>query len=222
MANTVERILQRPDAVQVSEQLRVALAEEAKRRQAFREWVDDSVKAEFINGETIYHSPAKQKHWATSGFLSRLLSIYVDSRQLGMVGVEKVMISLTRNDYEPDLVFFEKIKCDKFTKDQLFFPAPDLVVEILSPRTASKDRGIKKDDYAAHGIREYWIIDPDKEQVELYFLLENSTVYFEPYVLTRDEMIESRVLNGFKIPVRALFNVEANMQALQMLLPNNE
>ncbi len=83
MANTVERILQRPDAIQVAEQLQAALAEEVRRRRAFREWVDDSVKAEFINGETIYHSPAKQKHWATSGFLSRLLSIYVDSRQLG-------------------------------------------------------------------------------------------------------------------------------------------
>ena len=219
MANTVERILQRPDAIQVAEQLQAALAEEVRRRRAFREWVDDSVKAEFINGETIYHSPAKQKHWATSGFLSRLLSIYVDSRQLGMVGVEKVMISLTRNDYEPDLVFFEKSKSDKFTKDQLFFPAPDLVVEILSPRTASKDRGIKKDDYAAHGIREYWIIDPDREQVELYFLLENTTVYFEPYILTRDEIIESRVLGGFSIPVRALFYADANMQALQQLLP---
>ncbi len=53
MANTVERILQRPDAIQVAEQLQAALAEEVRRRRAFREWVDDSVKAEFINGETI-------------------------------------------------------------------------------------------------------------------------------------------------------------------------
>ena len=86
MANIVERILKRHDAIQIAEQLQAALAEEAGRRHAFREWVDDSVKAEFINGETIYHSPAKQKHWATSGFLARLLSIYVDSRQLVLSG----------------------------------------------------------------------------------------------------------------------------------------
>ncbi|MDZ4706383.1 MAG: Uma2 family endonuclease [Saprospiraceae bacterium] len=90
---------------------------------------------------------------------------------------------------------------------------------MLSPCTASKDRGIKKTEYAAHGIREFWIIDPDREQVELYFLLENTTVYFEPYVLTRDEIIESQVLSGFSIPVCALFYADVNMQALQALLP---
>lgn len=219
MANTVERILQRPDAIQVAEQLQAALAEEVRRRRAFREWVDDSVKAEFINGETIYHSPAKQKHLEVSRLLGGLLHTYTLIKGLGTVWSEKAMISLTRNDYEPDLVFFEKSKADKFTKDQLFFPAPDLVVEILSKRTASRDRGIKKTDYAAHGIREYWIIDPDRERVELYFLLENTTVYFEPYILTRDEIIESRVLSGFSIPVRALFYADSNMQALQTLLP---
>lgn len=218
MPNTVERILQRPDAVQVAEQLKAALAAETERRTAFRQWVDDSVKAEFINGETIYHSPAKKKHWLTSSLLSRLLSFYVDKQKCGIVGIEKVMISLTRNDYEPDIVFFTKSKADAFKKDQLFFPAPDFVVEILSKRTASKDRGIKKQDYAAHGIREYWIVDPDRERVEQYLIVGDSTTYFEPYIFTIDEEVESQVVTGFRIPVRALFDTEANVQALNTLM----
>lgn len=218
MSNTVERILQRPDAVQVAEQLKAALAAEAERRTAFRQWVDDSVKAEFINGETIYHSPAKKKHLEVSRLLGGLLNYYTLSKKLGTVWIEKAMISLTRNDYEPDIVFFTKSKADAFKKDQLLFPAPDFVVEILSKRTASKDRGIKKQDYAAHGIREYWIVDPDRERVEQYLIVGDSTTYFEPYLFTIDEEVESQVVTGFRIPVRALFDTEANVQALNTLM----
>jgi Uma2 family endonuclease len=189
---------------------------EAKRRHEFREWVDETMKAEFINGEIIVHSPVKKKHWQTSDFLSTLLSVYTKLKNLGAIGVEKVMIALTRNDYEPDIVFFKEEKAKKFEKNQMFFPAPDFVVEILSNKTASKDRGIKKQDYAAHGVREYWIIDAEKQQIEQFFLLEETDkVYFEPYLFAIDDEIESKVITGFKIPVRAVFEKDANAETLK-------
>lgn len=116
------------------------------------------------------------------------------------------MITLTRNDYEPDIVFFRSEQAALFQQDQLFFPAPDFVVEILSAKTANKDRGIKKQDYAAHGIWEYWIIDPDRQRIEQYLLLnEQDTTYFEPYTFTIDDDIRSMAIEGFKEPVRAIF-----------------
>lgn len=162
MKNTIRQILNKPDAPLILEELKDIMMKEAERRKEFREWIDDSMKAEFINGEVCMHSPAKRKHWHASMLLSRLLSFYCDFNKLGTIGVEKVMISLTRNDYEPDIVFFNAEKAADFTKDQLLFPAPDFVVEILSNRTATRDKGIKKQDYAAHGVREYWIIDADR------------------------------------------------------------
>ena len=48
--------------------------------------------------------------------------------------------------------------------------APDLVVEVLSPGTTLYDRGVKKDLYQAIGVKEYWIIDPDKKIIEVYLL----------------------------------------------------
>jgi Uma2 family endonuclease len=92
--------------------------------------------------------------------------------KLGWVGSEKVLISLTRNDYEPDLCFFDAATAAAFQPDQMRFPAPAFVVEVLSESIAAKDRGIKFDDYAAHGITEYWIIDPDTETVEQYRLAD--------------------------------------------------
>ena len=217
-ADTIQQIMKRPDAIQLAQALQSALEEEAKRRHAFRAWIDDRVKAEFINGETVYHSPAKKKHLEVSRLLGGLMHYFVLMHKLGLVWTEKAMIALSRNDYEPDIVFFGQSKVDTFTKDQILFPAPDLVVEILSKRTVARDRGIKKTDYAAHGIREYWLIDPDKERIERYNLLENEHVHFEPYVFTIDDIIESEVLHGFKVPVSAVFNEDSNVVALKQIM----
>lgn len=218
MENTIRQILNKPDAPLILEELKEILMKEAERRKEFREWIDDSMKAEFINGEVFMHSPSKHKHWQALNLLATLLSAYTRLHRLGTVGVEKVMISLTRNDYEPDIVFFNAEKAAGFTKDQLLFPAPDFVVEILSSRTATRDKGIKKQDYAAHGVREYWIIDADRQQVAQHFLLEGDMAYMEPYQYIIDDDIESRVIKGFRIPVRAIFEEEANVAALQVLV----
>ena len=219
ISQQAKQILNRPNALEQVRAMQAILEEEARKRHEFREWLDEDVKAEFINGEIVMHSPVKKRHWQASDFLSRLLSVYAGIHDLGQVGVEKVMIELTRNDYEPDICFFSKEKAAAFTDDQMLFPAPDLVVEILSKKTAKYDRGIKKEDYAAHGIREYWIIDPIKQIVEQYFLLDlHSETYFQPYIHRIDNDISSRVLEGFTIPVRAIFEQKANVETLKKLV----
>jgi Uma2 family endonuclease len=147
-----------------------------------------------------------------------VLSIYASFKKLGLVGTEKVMITLTRNDYEPDIVFFSSEKAGAFTDEQVLFPAPDFIVEILSKKTAVTDRGIKKDDYAAHGVSEYWIIDPVKQRIEQYILATGSSTYFPAKVHQYGDVIESTVIPGFSIPVRAAFEEEANLEAMQALM----
>ena len=215
----IQKILKKPDALQQAEFLTTALLEENKRRRAFYEWVDENMKAEFINGQIIIHSPVRIEHWRTSGFLNRLLSVYTGIKKIGETGVEKVMISLTRNDYEPDIVFFKKEKADLFTAGQVLFPAPDFVVEILSKKTALTDRTTKKEDYAAHGIGEYWIIDPQKQIIEQYLLIsETDTSYFKPYIYRIGDEISSRVIDGFTIPVQAVFDEGVNLKTLTQIM----
>jgi len=84
------------------------------------------------------------------------------------------MVELTRNDYEPDLCFWGKEKSAGFTDETMLHPAPDFVVEILSKKTAKTDRTTKFQDYADHGVPEYWIIDPRIKTVEQYWLSELS------------------------------------------------
>lgn len=218
MPEIIDKILARPDADRITESLHRALAEEKKRRLAFYKWITPSIKAEFINGEIQIPSPARLEHLNVIRLLSRLMSIHTDTKNLGIVLSEKAMISLGRNDYEPDIVFFKEEKVKGFTPDQMFFPAPDLVVEVLSKSTQKKDRGIKKEDYAAHGIPEYWIIDPIKQEIEQYLLTSpNDTIYFLPHKFSISEDIESKVIQGFTIPVLALFDAEVNVQTMKKL-----
>ncbi len=215
----VERIMRQTTAPLLVEQLKERIAEEHTRRLSFYAWVDEQTKAEFINGEVVVHSPVRRKHWKITDLLSSLLSIYVRLNKLGVIGTEKVMIALTRNDYEPDIVFFKAEKAAAFEEDQVLFPAPDFVVEVLSKKTQKIDRTTKKEDYAAHGIAEYWIIDPDKERIEQYLLLQpTDKTYFEPYIYLRDDDITSKVIAEFTIPVKAVFDEQANVAALQGLM----
>lgn len=214
----VAKILEGPDAGHLINYLQTAWKDERVRRIKFREWITEEVKAEFINGEIVTHSPVMKRHWKANGMLSRLLSIYVSTKKMGEVGVEKVMISLTRNDYEPDLVYFSNKKAALFTEKQVIFPAPDFVVEILSDSTAKIDKTTKKEDYALHGISEYWIIDADKQRIYQHILLAGEIKYFPAKTFQSGDFIKSHAIEGFDIPVKAIFDEAINLKTLQDLI----
>ena len=104
--------------------------EEQKKRQAFYEQITPEDKAEFINGEIVFQSPMRKTHTSASKRILKLLDTYADIHDLGYVGHEKVLITLTRNDYEPDIVFFKKEIAEDFHDDQTQYP-----VNMLLERT---------------------------------------------------------------------------------------
>lgn len=214
----VHQLLERSDAVLQFEKFKAALEEEEKRRKEFREWITPSVKAEFIHGETIIHSPAKKRHWDANLLLSRVLSTYVDVNDLGMIGSEKVMIALTRNDYEPDIVYFSKAKAANFKEDQMLFPAPDLVIEILSPSTAKKDKTTKLEDYAYHQIPEYWIIDPVKQHLHKHILPTGSKKYFPAKIYQSKDFLETAIFPNLEIPIQAIFDKQINLKTIKKIM----
>ena len=106
------------------------------------------------------------------------------------------------NVVQPDLLVY----CDKAKVDEKGGKgAPDLVVEILSPSTASKDIKTKLLLYQKFGVREYWIIDPDKDTVEILSLDEKGR-----YVIRQREekegTVESIHFKGLKVELTALFS----------------
>jgi Uma2 family endonuclease len=208
-------IMAMPHAYVVLQRLQDALEKEKELRKHFYEIIEENRKMEFINGEIIFHSPVKLKHNEANGNVYKLLDTFCIENDLGFVGIEKLLVSLTRNDYEPDVCFWKQSRAKDFTEDQMQFPAPDLVVEVLSKSTANNDRTTKYEDYEAHGVKEYWIIDPSKQTIEQYVLSHKK---YELIFKGKEGMLECVAVKNFKIPVKAIFDKRLTNKVLNDIL----
>jgi Uma2 family endonuclease len=215
MEAVLEHLLYSPRLAIYSRYIQSVLSDERERREQFYEEIKENQKAEFINGEIIVHSPVKLEHTIAGKLLLKLLDTYVQIYDLGFAGYEKMLICLSRNDYEPDVCFWKNEKSSGFARGQTKFPAPDFIAEVLSPGTEKTDRTIKRDDYAAHGVAEYWIIDPETEIAEQYVLDQGE---YRLRVKADSGVLKCQVISGFDIPVRALFDKDENLAALRKIL----
>ena len=218
MTELAAQLLESSQAPKIIQQVQAILNEEQNRRRSFYEWMDEDMKTEFINGEIVVHSPALDKHNLVVMHLGTLLNVFVSERELGAVRVEKALVELTRNSYEPDICYFGPAKAATIKPDLLYYPAPDLVVEVLSESTKKNDRTVKFEDYAAHGIAEYWIIDPTRQTIETFGIDADTQEYAALGTYRVGQTVSSTVLPDFTIPVKAIFDNTANVAALRTLL----
>src|SRR5438309_1123512 len=106
------------------------------------------------------------------------------------------------NVYQPDLVFVANARKAILT-ERGAEGAPDLVVEILSPKTAKLDKGVKREVYARTGVKELCIIDPTLREIQLYHLTESADV--PAATLGEEKEIESALLPGLRISLKEIF-----------------
>lgn len=215
----LEPLLRSPSLPEHVEALNRVLAIEHQRRRKFYDEITEEKKWEFINGQVIMHSPATNRHNRIVSRLSSLLTPWVVQNELGQVTVEKTLCQFPRNDYEPDIVFFGTAKSAFIQPKTLLHPIPDLIVEVLSESTESVDRGVKLADYEAHGVAEYWIIDPDSETVEQYHLVNGAYSRKDHHTSDR---IASNAIAGFEIATRAVFDDAMNLAELRRLLDHSK
>ncbi len=205
-----------PQLPKAIEELNAFWQDDQQRRVQFYNDIDEDSKAEFVEGVVIMHSPAKDAHNETRALIDRLISTHADVHGLGKVRSEKALIALSRNDFEPDVVFWSAAKAAAIGPQTLKYPAPDWVCEVLSPGTERYDRGIKMNDYAAHDVAEYWIIDPDKRVAEIYLLQDDKQ--YGLHTKTDSGILRSTVIPGFECPIEAIFDTAANIIAVRRIL----
>lgn len=215
MHAVLDALINSPRLPQYVDELQRILNDEKQGRVDFYNNVAEDDKAEYINGSVVLHSPVMLRHNQAVSFMSRVFSLYTDLNSLGVVGIEKCLIELSRNSYEPDIVFWNKLKADKLTPQQKIFPVPDFIVEVLSGSTEKNDRGIKFEDYALHGVQEYWIVDTDQTTIEQY-LLEDSQ--FSLKTKSKAGNINCRVLQGLSFYISAAFNKQENLLLLKSII----
>ncbi len=211
----IQSVRHSPQLPQILAVLQREWENERQRRLRFYDEMTPEQKVEFIDGEVIMHSPARNRHLDATGGLFRLLSTYVATRKLGQVKLEKCLCVFPRNDYEPDVVFFGLEKSQHFTADTMKFPVPDLIVEVLSESTAARDRGVKFEDYAANGVLEYWIVDAEEPSIEQYFLDGDK---YRLNMKSGSGLLQSRVIDQLAFPIPAVFNEQANLRQVAEFL----
>ncbi len=215
LEDMIEPIRSSPFLPEIAEALRLEVEAEKELRAKFYQKMTSGQKVEFIGGEVIMHSAARNAHLVVTKQILQLLDIHVRTNELGEVLVEKCLCVFPRNDYEPDVVFFGNEKSDGFDSETMKFPIPDLIVEVLSESTEARDRGVKFEDYEAHGVEEYWIVDAERGVVEQYLLDDGS---YRLELKAGSGEIRSRVITGFRAPVRAFFDTSENLAVLRMKL----
>lgn len=159
------------------------------------QWQGDE-RWELIDGEAFLMSPAPRlRHQRILGELHRQMANFLLGKSC-QVFVAPVDVRLPKWPGEPDAKVDTVVQpdlvvvCDPGKLDDAGVRgAPDLVIEILSPATASRDQVSKRDLYLRHGVREYWLVDPAGPSFRIFQNQGGSFVLQETLV--------SAVLPGF-------------------------
>lgn len=134
---------------------------------------DDGKRYELYDGELIELTSPTLRHQRVVGALYRALDEHVRRRALGEVLLAPFDVVLSDTTvFQPDLLFIETPRLGVLAEHGVE-GSPTLAVEVLSPSTASRDRGRKRALYARHGVPHLWLVDPVAFTIEAYMLEGN-------------------------------------------------
>ena len=163
----------------------------------------DDERWELLDGELIMPPAPGTRHQRIQVNLGVRLVQFLESMGFGKVYFAPTDVVLSDTDVvQPDLLFVATGRLDIVTPANIQ-GAPDLVVEILSPATSERDKGYKRELYARHGVKEYWMIDTDLDTVAILLLLDHRYQVVE--TLGAGETLKSPTLPGLSVDVNDIF-----------------
>lgn len=174
---------------------------------------ETTAQIELIEGEVIVSPSAKDIHGEIVLNLILLVGNHVKAHELGQMRTAPNDVHLSATEIvQPDIHFVSKENsvCKK-GEDGYWHGAPDLVIEILSPGTMKLDRVTKFELYQKHGVREYWIVDPLENFIEVYVL--DGGQYRRHGAYTETETLTSVVLPELTLTLAEVFPAEGGVES---------
>lgn len=163
----------------------------------------DDERYELIGGELLMTPSPVPKHQRISRKIEFMLEKFVTENDLGEVFYAPCDVHLDdENVIQPDILFISKDRSN-IVGEKNIQAAPDLAIEILSKSTAYRDLVQKKRLYSRFGVKEFWVVIPDEEAIEVYILKDNTYLLHSTY--SKTEILESPYLTGFKIELKGIF-----------------
>ena len=165
-------------------------------------WSDDE-RWELIDGVPYAMSAPSRRHQEILSQFIRVIGNYLVGKPCKVYAAPfDVRLNADTHDdtvVQPDIV----VICDKAkTDDKGGLGAPDMVVEILSPSSAMRDRVLKFRRYLNAGVREYWIVEPDSESVSVHLLKDREYI---THVYGKGDTAPVQVLEGCAIELKEVF-----------------
>lgn len=185
---------------------------EGMTQEAFAEWIERHeplgvARYELLNGRIVMTPPAGYPHGGLGVRIARAISDHAGD---GLVFESSQGYALPSGDtVGPDVTFVSRSRWEAGPKPavgEFIRIVPDLVVEILSPSTSSRDRGEKKAIYERNGVRELWLVDPRARRIVRFVLADGRFDLGQGF--DEDERITSTVLPGLDAPVAGLVTLE--------------
>ena len=158
---------------------------------------------QLIGGKLVMTPAPTTHHQAISTRLLGEFLFFMAGKDLGMIYHAPIDVYFGEKEtYQPDIIFIAR---DRFhiIEAAMINGAPDLVVEILSPSTGYYDLKKKARTYARHGVREYWVADPEDKSIEVYKGQEEKFTLNQR--IEEEGQIKSLVLDGLEVEVRDVF-----------------
>ena len=158
---------------------------------------------ELLDGELILVGSLNRDHQDVVMDLGFRMREFARENDLGRVYIAPFDVLFTDTDVvQPDILFISQ------DREHILTPAnvqgaPDLIVEILSPSSSTRDWRAKRELYSARGVREYWIVDPTNRIVSI--LLPQDGVLEIEQTHTEDETATSTVIEGFSVSLDSIF-----------------
>ena len=168
---------------------------------------DDGMRHEIIDGEHYVTPSPNLRHQELLGRLHLEIALFLRQHPgIGRVFLSPLDVIFTKWDVvEPDLLFVASDQSDILTPKNVQGP-PALAIEILSPWTRRVDEQVKLSLFDRGGVREYWLVDPERDSVTVFCRREDGSF---PRVaqLTGDghDVLTTPLMAGLVIPLAELF-----------------
>lgn len=158
---------------------------------------------ELIHGHLVMSPSPSFQHQTLVLTLATTLREYIQSQEAGEVSIAPMDVHLSDDTVvQPDVLYVSSDRSDRI-QEQEINGAPDLVMEVASPSTSHLDAFDKKQLYEAHGVREYWIVDPETKTVEVY---RNTDDGFRQHTrLVEEGHVSSVILADLTVALKELF-----------------
>jgi Uma2 family endonuclease len=163
----------------------------------------DNGNFELLNGQIYFMSSPKPSHQRISLRLSYFLAACVIPNNLGEIFTAPMDVVFTEYDtFQPDLLFITKERLNIIGENKIE-GSPDLVVEILSPSNDANEMSYKRHIYGSKGVKEYWLINVEKQMLTLYKQIDNELRWQKD--IQKNEVLKSEIIQGFELELSNIF-----------------